>query len=431
MKQYIYIALMLLFCSVSAKAVVVQRVLLKNGTVLNGYIQQQDNNDNITFRSDNAIVNISGTNSTITERTYKVNELDKAWIDWAEKNDAFEGSGDQRTLTLNEIVLKPNYNADAATADKDDNFAKQFAILHPTVSKVKVLERGVSLRYQEFTPNTYTFKWSDVKRIYADKRPKSLLSGIDRVYQLDNGSEVRGQYAGETENTLSLYTQGGMVETFDIDKVQKYLFKPVNPNQSIFEQSELMDVIQTKSNITYRGVIVERNFTEGNNYLVIMLQSGASQMIKFEDVTQYSKEENADYKPKSDVVLKEGEVLVNRVATDSVNVFKKGSLLVLDSINHKVIIPKQGETTKISVEFYNPQHVSGDHLILVKLGKIELGKKTYHGFSADLFEMKRFSVQSTETSVNNTTKLEYTITGSGAFALYDQTTRKAMPFIVK
>lgn len=431
MKKYIFVSMLLCLCTVCVRAIVVQRVLLKNGTVLNGFIQQQDNDDNITFRSDNAIVNISGVNATTTETVYNVSALDQAWVEWAEKNDAFEGSGDNRTLKLNDIAFKLNSDASKDSVDKDDHFARQFVLSHPTVSKVKVLERGVNFRYQEMTPNTYSFKWSDVKRIYADKRPKTQLSGIDRVYQLESGAEVRGQYAGETESTLSLYTNDGTVETFDIEKVQKYLFKAVNPNQNIFEQSELLDVIQTKNHGTYRGVIVERNFTEGNNFLTINTQSGSLQMLKFEDITQYSKEENKDYKPKFDIILKSGEVVINRVAADSVNVTKKGTTLLLDSINRNVVMPKQGELTKIEVEYYNPQHLSGDNLILVKLEKQESGRKSYYAFSVDIYEMKRYPLQRTETSVNNTTKLEYVVSGSGVFALYDQTERKAMPFIVK
>ena len=45
--------------------------------------------------------------------------------------------------------------------------------------------------------------------------------------------------------------------------------------------------------------------------------------------------------------------------------------------------------------------------------------------------MRKYTAQSTETSVNNTTRLEYVLDGPGVYALYDQNTRKAMPFFVK
>ena len=435
MKKIIFL-LLSVFTLLPANAVVVQKVHLKNGSVLNGYIQKQDKNDNITFRSESAIICVSGKNATTTERVYKVSDLDKKWIEWAEKNDAFNGIGDSRTLTLNEVIFNQSnsYDDNDSIAVVDDDmrlFENDFKISHPSVMKVRVLEKGLKIKYLELTPNTYNFSWEDIESIKADKREKTALSGIDRIYQLKNGQEVRGQYAGESYNTLSLYTNSGMVETFDIDNVIKYFYKPVNPNQDIIEQSELIDVVRTKNNGTFRGIIVERNFAEGSNYLIIQQQTGASQMLKFADITEYTKEENAEYKPKYDVLLKEGEVVINRVATDSVGVVKKESTLILDSINHKVVVPSEGRSTKIIVEYYNPKHLSSDHLLLVKVDKSVVKKKPVYSFSADIFDMKKFTAQGSETSVNNTTRVEYVVDGEGVFALYDQNNRKAMPFIVK
>lgn len=432
MKKLFFIisALFIFHC---AKAIVVQKVYLKNGSVLNGYIQKQDKNDNITFCSENALICVSGKHATTTERVYRINDLDKSWIEWAEKNDAFSGIGDSRTLTLNEVIANQNNDSDVndTVAVISENKSK-FKINYP-VMKVKVLEKGLNIKYLELTPNTYNFSWDDVEAIKADKRDKTALSGIDRIYLLNNGQKIQGQYAGESYNTISLYTSSGMVETFDIDNVRKIFYKPINSNQDIFEQSELVDVVKTKNNGQIEGIIVERNFEKGANYLVIQQKTGASQMIKFTDVAEYSKKDNsvADYKPKFDVLLEEGELLINRVATDSVGVYKKDGILVLDSINKRVVIPQNGETTKIIVEYYNPRHLISDHLILVKVDKSLVKKTVIYSFSTDIFEMKKFAAKGVETSVNNTTKIEYLIEGQGVFALYDLNNKKAIPFIVK
>lgn len=432
------VLLLSVFTLLQAQAVVVQRVYLKNGSVLNGYIQKQDKNGNITFRSENAVICVNGSDATTTERVITFDKLDKKWIEWAEKNDAFNGTGNSRTLTLNDVFFNRtnSYNYDsndtvAVSIDDDSVFENSFTISHSNVTGVKVLEKGLNIKYLELTPNTYSFSWGDIESIKADRRKKTDLSGIDRIYQLNNGREVRGQYAGESYSTLSLYTDNGMVETFDIDNVNKYFYKPLNPNQDILEQSELLDVVNTKNRGSFSGVIVERNFTNGNNYLVIQEPSGTSQLLKFSDVLEYSKVENTGYKPKYDVILKEGEVVINRVATDSVNVTKKGSTLILDSINHKVVVPKGSGATKIFVEYYNPKHLTSDHLILVKVDKNTVRKKSTYSFSTDIYDMKKYVAQGSETSVNNTTKVEYVVDGQGVYALYDQNNRKAMPFIVK
>lgn len=431
----IVVLLLSLFFLLQVQAVVVQKVYLKNGSVLNGYIQKQDKNDNITFWSESAIICVSDQNATTSERVYKISDLDKKWIEWAEKNDAFNGVGESRTLTLNEVIFSHNNSYDlndsVAFIDEQGVFENEFRIAHTSVMKVKVLEKGVKIRYLELTPNTYNFSWDDVESVKADKREKTALSGIDRIYQLKNGQEVRGQYAGESYNTLSLYTNDGMVETFDIDNVTKYFYKAINPNQDIFEQSELVDVVRTKSNGTFRGIIVERNFVEGSNYLIIQQQAGASQMLKFADIIEYSKEVNTKYKPKYDILLNEGEVVINRIATDSVGVNKKGVMAVLDSINYNVVVPKEGNKTKIAVEYFNPKHLASDNLILVKVDKSIVKKKTVYSFSTDIFVMKKFPAQGSATSVNHTTRVEYEVEGQGVFALYDPENKRAMPFIVK
>lgn len=432
----ILLAFALVSSCIISQAIVVQKVYLKNGTVLNGYIQQQDKNDNITFRSESATICINGKNATTTERVYKITELDKKWIDWAENNDAFVGTGDTRTLTLNEIIFNNNNSyefEDSVMPDLSEtsHFENDFKVRHSNVIRVKVLEKGTNIKYLELTPNTYTFNWNDVEAIKADRRSKTSLSGIDRIYQLQNGQEICGQYAGESYNTLSLYTSNGVIETFDINNVTKYFYKGINPNQNIFEQSELIDVVRTKNNGIFRGVIVERNFTDGNNYLIIQQQTGSSQMLKFTDVEEYSKEENSDYSPKFDILLKQGEVVVNRIATDSVGVTKKGTTLVLDSINMKVVVPKEGTSTKIIVEYYNPQHLSSEHLMMVKIDKDVVKKKNVYSFSTDIYDMKKFVPTNVETSINHTTKIEYNLPSQDIYAIYDQQTKKAMPFIIK
>ena len=263
MKTFILSIVLSTIAFFSANAIVVQKVYLKNGTVLNGYIQQQDKNDNIKFYSEHAVICVDGKNATISEKEYRIGELNENWIKWAKKNDAFSGTEDNRTLNLNEIYFGKESNninlSDSTEAYNSSNevFENDFKLRYSTVSKVKVLEKGYKIKYLEFTPNIYNFTWDDVEYIKSDKRLKTDLSGIDRTYVLKNGYEITGQYAGETYNTLSLYTgKSGVIETFNIDDVIKYIYKGINPNQDIFEQSELLDVVNTTNQGYISGIIV-------------------------------------------------------------------------------------------------------------------------------------------------------------------------------
>ena len=88
MKKILSIIAFALGFAGSAEAVIVQKIYLKNGSVLSGYIQKQEGNGNLTFHTDIAEICLKSKDATISnEKNYNIKDLGKAWIDWAEKND--------------------------------------------------------------------------------------------------------------------------------------------------------------------------------------------------------------------------------------------------------------------------------------------------------------------------------------------------------
>lgn len=410
------IALALSFTS-SAKAVVVQKIYLKDGSVLSGYIQKQDNNGNLTFRSDNAEICLKSKDATISnEKNYNVKDLNKAWIDWAEKNEEFEGIGDNRTLLLADVTSKTK-----------------------SVAKVKILERGEVVKYLEMSPNTYQIPWKNVISIKGEKRSKTALSGINRIYQLKSGMEFEGQYAEENDSMLTLYLNNGVRQSFKINDVVKYTFRPINPNQDIFAQSELLDVIKAKNGSETKGIIIEQNYTsakDAENYFLVQQQSGAIQSIKLSEISETRKEENPKYDPKYDILLKEGDVVINRQEVVQVNVTERDDNIVLDSLSNKVTIAKDANNnTKVTVEYRNANGSNLETYQVVRVSKATDKKKkenyTYYYFSYRDLVNATIRPVSLETSVNHTTKAEYIVGGAGVFTLYDAKSKKAIPFIIK
>lgn len=445
MKKFIIMATAVAFGFGMANAIVVQTVTLRNGTVLNGYIQQQDRKDNITFKSDNAVIKIDGDNVSVNSRSYNESDLDSKWIKWAEENDAFEGTAPNRMLVLNDLsfgdssllndtvaVIEGAESVDE-TYNKFTDFERLFREKHFSAAKVKVLEKGSKIKYLEMSPNTYTFNWKDVVSVKSDRRHKNALSGVDRKYvKKSSGREVSGQYAGESYNTVSVYTPDGMIETIDLQDVSNYKISGINPNQSIFEQSELLDIVRTKNGI-FKGIITERDYSPNNKFLVIQESSGSGQRIPFANVIDYSKEENRQYAPKFDILLGDGEFVVNREPSKWVNVVKKGQRMYLDSINKNLVIPRGHAGTKVIIEFNNPSHISPDRymLVMVEEDMDKKKKKEVFSFSTDLFEMRKYEAVNNETSVNNTTALTYDLPREGIYAFYDLNQQKVIPFIVK
>lgn len=415
MKKILSIIALALFFTSSAKAVVVQKIYLKDGSVLSGYIQKQDNNGNLTFRSDNAEICLKSKDATISnEKNYSVKDLNKAWIDWAEKNEEFEGIGDNRTLLLADVTSKTK-----------------------TLSKVKILERGEVVKYLEMTPNTYQISWKNVFSIKGEKRSKTALSGINRIYQLKSGMEFEGQYAEENDSVLTLYLNNGVRQSFKINDVVKYTFRPINPNQDIFAQSPLLDIVKTKSGAETKGIIIEQNYTsdkDSENYFLVQQQSGAIQSIKLSDIAETRKEENPKYDPKYDILLKEGDVVINRQEVALVNIKEQGDNIVFDSLSNKVVIDREANNnTKVTVEYRSANGSNLEAYQLVKVSKYtdKKGKESYYYFSYRDLVNATVRPASLETSVNHTTKAEYIVGGQGVFALYDAKSKKAIPFTIK
>ena len=399
----------------SAEAVIVQKIYLKDGSVLSGYIQKQDDNGNLTIHSDVAEICLKSSQATISnEKNYTESELDKNWVEWAEKNEAFEGTGNQRTLYLADVTSKSK-----------------------TVAKVKIIERGELVRYLEMSPDIYTIPWKDVLAIKGEKRCKTALSGINRIFQLKSGMEFEGQYAEETDSLLTLFLNNGIRQSFKINDVIKYTFRPINPNQDIFAQSELLNIVKTKNGNETKGIIIEQNYTsakDSENYFLVQQPSGAIQSIKVSDILETRKEENPKFDPKFDVLLKEGEVLINRQEVVMTGITEKGENSVLDSLSEKVVIKKDPQNnTRVTVEYRNANGANIEAYQVVKVNKIEnkKEKKTMYGVSYRDLVNSTIRPVSVETSVNHTTKAEYIVGGQGTFALYDAKNKKAIPFIIK
>lgn len=413
MKKILFLLVALCVLGVDARAIVVQKVYLKDGSVLNGYIQRQEGDGKLTIHTDYATICINNGKATVAgEQAYGENALSQAWKDWAEKNDEFQGEKGNRSLWLGNVLVNGVLKA----------------------SMVKILESGATVKYLEMSPNAYKVDWKNVKSIKGEKRNKTALSGINRIYQLRNGEQCEGQYAEETDSTLSLYLANGSVRSFNIDDVIKYVFKPINPNQSLFEQSPLIDIVKTNY-AEYRGVIIEQNYSskkDNENYVLISLESGAIQSVKVSDIVETMKEENKLYSPKFDIVLNPDEVVVNRLPVEYVKVAEVAGVLAIDSLSHKVIIQKDNlKPTQIIVESNLSNGKNIDMWQLVKVTKLASKKKTTYQFTYKDLVNSEIHAKKIEKSVNNTTRMEYQVDLAGVYALYDAQGKRAIPIIVK
>lgn len=391
-------------------------VVLKDGTELTGFISRQRPGENFTFSTSKAVVLLPSKDvKSIVDNEVKVSSLSPEWKAWADENDAYDGIGNNKTLLLSDIITQKG-----------------------SINRVRVLEKGAKVRYLELSPNTYSLNWDTISVVRAEKRPKLLLSGINRRYKLASGMEYEGQYVEEVPGeTMSLLRDNGVVEVFNTEEVMKDNRFKINPNQTLLEQSDLIDIVQMKNGSSHRGVIFERNYSESdeitNDYLLIQLDNGTTMSLNLADVVEYRKEKNPNYKPLTDIELEDGTGAINRKIAPLLPTKDISGIVTVD-IDSLSITVAPTTPLNITAEF-NMDNAKAQQLKLIRVRKYQdkKGKTNYYGFTYEDMVKNAIIPKSVETSVNGISKLEFTLPngGSGIYGVYDPLTNKIIIFQIK
>lgn len=388
-------------------------VELKDGTELTGYISRQRPGEDFTFTTSKATVVIPVKEvKSIVDSNVKITSLSPEWKEWAEKNDAYEGADNYRTLLLSDIITT-----------------------NGSINRVRILEKGAKVRYLELSPNTYSLNWDTIAVVRADKRPKLMLSGINRRYKLASGMEYEGQYIEEVPGqTMSLLRDNGVVEVFNTEEVMKDNRFKINPNQTLLEQADLLDIVQLKNGATLRGVIFERNYSDSDeitsDYLLIQLENGATMSVNLADIVEYRKENNPQYRPLTDIDLKPDQAAINRNLASWAPTKETQGIVTVDIDSLNLNIPANNPLT-IVAEF-NMDNSKAQQLKLIKIRKYydKKAKSNYYGFTFEDMVKNAIMPKSIETSVNGISRIEYTlpVNATGIYGVYDPITNKVVIF---
>lgn len=404
------------------------KVVLKNGTELEGYFSTQHPGKDFTFTTSKATVYLpSNQIKSINDTEIEFSSLPALWQKWAEANDAVSESGSGRMVTLSDIATDEG-----------------------TIKRVRVLEKGAMVKYLELDNNSYLLKWDTLSVVKCGLRPKWTLTGINRKYKLKSGVEYVGQYVGEVPGeTLRLACDNGVVEVINVLDVVKDSRVKVNPNQTLSEQSDLRDIIKLKNGATYRGIILERNYFGFDDldstslsakkiddiqrdYLLIQLDDNSTMSVNLSDVEEYRKEPNPDFRPLTDVLLKEGEFMVNRQSVRVLTATESEYAVVIPTDSVTLSVNLKGERTVISVETRLTRPSDSFRYKMIKANKYydKKSKTDLFGFTYEKLAKKSIMPVAVETSVNKTTRLDYELTEKGVYVFFDPRTNHAIPIRV-
>ena len=405
---------------------VLQKAMLKNGSVLYGYVQQNDGRGNLVFHTDSAVIYLDNVEVDVVDRTVSYATLTPLWQKWAKANNALTGPSSSQYMVMNDLTVR-------ATHDSLSTFMR-FMKTKSFVPNVKLLERGVRHKYVELSASSYRVSWNDVESITSERRPKTALSGIDRIYQTKNGQSYEGQYAGESSTTTSLFLPSGVKQTLKKSEVVKYIFKPVNTNQTIFEQSRLLDVVSTVKNGSNTGVIIEQNYAsnkDADNYILLQQESGTIQSIRISDIIEISKKQNPKYAPEYDVVVPADSMYINRNMSKVTTITSKKGVNTLQEFQPVSLRHGSNNLTYVTVEYKATMGANVEAYRLVALTAQKKSKGTFYSFTDGDLANSTYRPISIKTTVNETTKAVYQINGTGSFILYNAKNKMCYPFVVK
>lgn len=414
MKMRIFIFAFLLCICASAKAQVVQTLNLKNGSVLYGFTKNQKPGSNIIFSSEKAIIVMEGKSvKEIIPRKVGYKTLSDEWKHWAEENEVLYGLGDSREMTLSTVV-------DASGR---------------TVSDVYILEKGQHVKYAEFSRRDYSLDWSDIVSIEYAKRPNTLLSGVNRSLTVKSGNmskTVIGQCLKEIPGVSTyLLEEDGVVESFDMNDIIKDNSIKNNPNQSIFEQSPLLDEIQMKNGSVYKGIVTERNYEENLNYFLITSLNGDvdyTTSLKMADVAEFRKLPNPDFKQVFDILLRPGDLVVNRNEVEKVKLTESNDKFEIKPDMKRLDLKRKGASLDLDVESNFKNNRDVQNYLLIRTHKITNDKKKTDYYEFSYADMIKSSLSPNEivTSMNNTTKLSYFVNSPALYVLFNKETKEAV-----
>lgn len=319
-------------CSSTALAQNVEKVTLKNGSVLEGYLAEQRPGKDFTVQSTNAMVFASEDSLlNVTQQQIELSMLPQAWTDWAIKNKLAEPNKDGQTINLSTLQFK-----------------------HSIISNVYVQERGITVKFVDMNNRSYIFPWSLLGMTSKNLRASNQFSGIVDELVMTNGKHFEGQVTDQTPGKgIKIIFEDGQVQSFNYADIAQIISKPLNPKMTIWEQSQLLDEVVLKSTgETVKGIISSRHI--GKDY-TFMMKNGQSRVVNATDVAIFRKLKNEEYKSAQDRVMAEGEVLINGDAKNAYffNLESTETCVVLDQEQASMQL-SCGDTIVVEANIGNP-----------------------------------------------------------------------------
>lgn len=414
MKKITAKLLIICFLLMSMTTVAQESIVLKDGTIYSGFIAEQllkgsqSGKRTITYDAvTKRIPRVAG--MEIKQMKISEEACSPEWLAWAEEERVMDTENGQRYLVLHTLSVPGKSDVECFILSRSsDSF-----FCH-------VMEQS-----------TTECQLQDIVRITKPVRNPALLTAVDDIIRVQTGMVYQGVITNQVFGShYEIWNRSdNAVYTIRNDEVAAVGMKAFNPDYTLWQQTPYLQTIQTESQIFGPGFIIENTYATSRTpgTLTFLTKEGNMQVIiNVSDVKSIAKSINPDYAPVMDLILNQGETMLNRQVMLKYcplkDVSDKYFCVHFDSVRnttplckeHHVVIESKDENLTDAVVVPATKRVETQ-----KRQKVKLLLFTY----ADLFKTTISPVISK--SINGTTKIEFDVPTDGAYFVFLRKSRQA------
>ena len=423
--KYNLLFFLMLFSLPSFSQAIVDRIVLKDGSILEGYIENQE--EKLHFKSFCSVLyaDKNDIKEVKNEKTYQEGKIeDKAWKEYIIKNKL-----DSSIITLSDITVieKP-----------------QSKLLSPNMSfkKVQVLESGDFYKLKTIEITDFSFKLSEIQQI---ERVNSESQNYKDIIETCEGDIFKGHVLCSVPGQfIKLREKDGRIINIFSKNIKKESKEFDDDTSAFLENIPYLDVIVTndKEETSYSGVICESGSETGKSYFMIKTENNRDKKIYVSNIKQIKKEKNSKYIETKNVIGKSSQITINGEPSTSLKMFelkgldsktkkvKESICYCLDRTNDENWVTQTNKRCKVKVTL--PTGVSKDNIYLfecmygVRQSPKDDSFIIYESFNKDVNifwfkskNLKKYSISCEENS-DNPNVLNYDLNPLNMYILYNE-----------
>ena len=430
--KFIFITLLTtLLASSYVSGKILDKVVMKDGSVIEGHIVSQLPGKEIRFYSEKATVCVEMSLVANTMKTeVEVSKLPVEWQTWIADNPlSVRSDYGKKYIQMSRIFFTSN------EAESDSVVVDTFDVKDPPVNmallfarnfenhQVKIVERGSSIKFVDLTPLVCVLQFREMKSISKVLRQADVVTGMNDVIETRKGLSFHGQIVEQLlGKSIRLITDDGVTQVIENGDISVQKREKNNPNQDIFEQVPFLDIVAANHK-EIEGIITYQNYGTKKEpaFMCVLDKNKKENRIAIKDITEMRRVKNPQYRQIKIIHIGKDEVYFNQHLIKPVKceIDQKAQIFYFNKslVSQHLILSADSIQSRLAVEMCNT--LTDKSVMLIPVDEKMVSKKGTIRFSyQDLVTKSVPIVHSVISADEKFIRLEFAIT-IGNYILYN------------